>query len=189
MSPRCDPLTFVPLFCDHKRDWHLIGLWLTCCVTVVSSDNTLNVWNNNNMFLWCFSVQQTTYRIVVVVVVVFFTLTHRTSTMPSNIRGCQSGTWSQRGTKVNGSHHGDNPLLRPTGIQVATKSYATLQAMPTNNKTVHQTSLFYIESSLDRLGLLSPTHDQRSQQQIGQIRSNRFRSTINPSFSRLHIVH
>ena len=59
----------------------------------------------------------------------------------SNIRGCQSGTWSQRGTKVNGSHHGDNPLLRPTGIQIATKSYATLQAMaPANNTTVHQTS-------------------------------------------------
>ena len=44
-------------------------------------------------------------------------------------------------TKVNGSHHGDNPLLRPTGIQITTKSCATLQAMaPTNNKMVHQTS-------------------------------------------------
>ena len=76
-----------------------------------------------------------------VVVVVVFTLTDRASTIPNNIRGCQSGTWSQRGTKVNGSHHGDNPLLRPTGIQIATKSYATLQAMaPTNSKTVHQTS-------------------------------------------------
>ena len=75
------------------------------------------------------------------VVVVVFTLTDRASTIPSNIRGCQSGTWSQRGTKVNGSHHGDNPLLRQTGIQIATKSYATLQAMaPTNSKTVHQTS-------------------------------------------------
>ena len=75
------------------------------------------------------------------VVVVVFTLTDRASTIPSNIHGCQSGTWSQRGTKVNGSHHGDNPLLRPTGIQIATKRYATLQAMaPTNNKTVHQTS-------------------------------------------------
>ena len=42
-------------------------------------------------------------------VVVFFTLTDRASTIPSNIRGCQSGTWSQRVTKVNGSHHGDNP--------------------------------------------------------------------------------
>ena len=83
---------------------------------------------------------------------------------------CQSRLWSQRGTKVNGPHHGDNPLLRPTGIQIATKSYATLQAMaPTNIKTVHQTSLLHIESSLDRLGLLSPTHDQRSQQQRGQI--------------------
>ena len=61
---------------------------------------------------------------------------------------CQSRLWSQRGTKVNGSHRGDNPLLRPIGIQVATKSYATLQAMtPTNIKTVHQTSLFHIESS------------------------------------------
>ena len=76
-----------------------------------------------------------------IVVVVFFTLTDRASTIPSNIRGCQYGTWSPRGTKVNGSHHRDNPLLRPTRIQIATKSYATLQAMaPTNNKTVHQTS-------------------------------------------------
>ena len=82
-----------------------------------------------------------TGHVCVYVVVVFFTLTDRVSTIPSNIRGSQSGTWSQRGTKVNGSHHGDNPLLRPTGIQIATKSYATLQAMaPTNNKTVHQTS-------------------------------------------------
>ena len=102
--------------------------------------------------------------------VLFFTLTDRASTIPSNVRGCQSGTWSRRGTKVNGSHHGDNPLLRPTGIQIARKSYANLQSMaPTNIKTVHQTSLLHIESSLDRLGLLSPTHDQRSQQQTGQI--------------------
>ena len=75
----------------------------------------------------------------------------------------------QRGTKGNGSHHGDNPLLRPTGIQIATKCSATLQAMaPTNIKTVHQTPLLHVESNLDRLGLLSPTHDQRSQQQTGQ---------------------
>ena len=36
LSPRCDPLTLVPL-CAHQRDWHLIVLWLTCHVTVVSS--------------------------------------------------------------------------------------------------------------------------------------------------------
>ena len=35
---------------------------------------------------------------------------------------CQSRSWSQRGTKVNGSRHGDNSLLKPTGIQIATKS-------------------------------------------------------------------
>ena len=83
---------------------------------------------------------------------------------------CQSCLWSQRGTKVDGSHRGDNPLLRPTGIQVATKRYTTLQVMAlTNIKTVHQTPSPHIESSIDRVGLLSPTHDQRSQQQSGQI--------------------
>ena len=35
---------------------------------------------------------------------------------------CQPRSRSQSGTKVNGSHHGDNPLLKPTGIQIATKS-------------------------------------------------------------------
>ena len=82
---------------------------------------------------------------------------------------CQSRLGSRRGTKVNGSHHGDNPLLRPTGIQIATKSYAALQAMvSTNIKTVHQTSLLHIESNLDRLGMLPPTHDQHSQLKTGK---------------------
>ena len=43
---------------------------------------------------------------------------------------CQSRSWSQTGTKDNGSHHGDNPLLKPTGIQIATKSFSG----PTNRK-------------------------------------------------------
>ena len=93
------------------------------------------------------------YNIVVVVVVVDShiqrivlateetTVTQQVSHRPIKR---QSRLWSQRGTKVNGSHHGDNPLLRPTGIQIATKSYAALQAMaPTNIKTVHQTSLLH----------------------------------------------
>ena len=32
---------------------------------------------------------------------------------------CLSRSWSQRCTKVNGSHHGDNPLLKPTGVHIA----------------------------------------------------------------------
>ena len=44
--------------------------------------------------------------------------------------------WAQRGTKVNGSHYGDSPQLRPTGIQIATKSFAALQAMAPTNCTV-----------------------------------------------------
>ena len=83
---------------------------------------------------------------------------------------CQSRLWSQRGTKVNGSHRGDNPQLRPTGIQIATKSYTTLQAMaPTNIKTVHQTSLLHIESNLDRLGMLSYPRPAFSEKKTGKI--------------------
>ena len=42
------------------------------------------------------------------------TVTQRVSHRPIN--KCQSRSWSQRGTKVNGSHRGDTPLLRLTGI-------------------------------------------------------------------------
>ena len=173
------------------------------------------------------------------------------------IRGCQSGTWSQRGTKVNGcrgtreesrkykhqiqpeygdeqadagrdcrtrfarsnsqartrtgkysffscsvdhvqdwqpypvdpyscyyciyicvtihtyTHHGDNPLLRPTQgsksrqkVMRLYKQYGTDQYQ---NGSSNLLTPYSIESSLDRLGLLSPTHDQRSQQQSRQI--------------------
>ena len=43
--------------------------------------------------------------VVVVVVVVFFTLTDRASTIlvPSNTRGCQSGTWSAGQEKIRGT--------------------------------------------------------------------------------------
>ena len=34
---------------------------------------------------------------------------------------CQFHPWSQRGTQVSGLRHGGKPLLRPTGIQIATK--------------------------------------------------------------------
>ena len=157
--------------------------------------------------------------VVVVVVVVFFTLTDRASTnsadheqdwqpypvdpnsaicddhtyihtyIPSNIRGCQSGTWSQRGTKVNGSHHGDNPLLVSTGIQIATKSYATLQAMaPTNNKTVHQTPFtpYREQPRSTRIVVAYPRPAFSATN-----RTNTFQTVlINniPSFSRPHIV-
>ena len=100
------------------------------------------------------------------------TVTQQVSRRPIK---CQSRLWSQRGTEVNGSHHGNNPLLRSTGIQIATKSYAALQAMaPTNIKTVHQTSFLHVESNLDRLGMLPPTHGQRSQQKPEKLRSNQF---------------
>ena len=127
--------------------------------------------------------------ICIALYVVLFTSTYRASTIPSNIRGCQSGTWSQRGTKVNGSHHGDNPLLGPTGIQIAKKSYATLQAMaPTNNKTVHQTSLTpYREQPRSTWIVVAYPRPAFS----ATNRTNTFQPVlINniPSFSRPHIV-
>ena len=87
----------------------------------------------------------------------------------------QSRLWSQRCTKVNGSHHGDNPLLRPTGIQIATKSYAALQAMaPTNIKTVHQTSLLHSRAtSIDSECCRLPTTSVLSKKPE-KLRSNQF---------------
>ena len=147
------------------------GLWFWCPCMEINVVSVYSITEDFSSILYC--------RPDVVVVVVDShiqrivlateetTVTQQVSPRPIK---CQSRLWSQRGTKVNGSHHGDNPLLRPTGIQIATKSYAALQAMaPTNIKTVHQTSLLHIESNLDRLGMLSPTHDQRSQQKTGKI--------------------
>ena len=142
----------------------------------------LSSWNNQCVLL--FSSSHCWY---VVVVVVFFTLlTDRASTIPSNIRGCHSGTWSRRGTKVNGSHHGDNPLLGPTGIQIATKSYATLQAMaPTNNKNGTSNLLYSVSraASIDSDYCRPPTTNVLSNNTFQPVLINNI-----PSFSRPHIV-
>ena len=44
-------------------------------------------------------------------------------TQPASHRSInfQCRSWSRRGTKVNGLHHGDSSLLKPTEIQIATK--------------------------------------------------------------------
>ena len=47
------------------------------------------------------------------------TLTQQVSHTPLK---CQSRSGPQRGTKVNGSHRGDNPLLKPTRIHIAEQS-------------------------------------------------------------------
>ena len=49
------------------------------------------------------------------------TVTQQVSNRPIKY---QSRLGSQRGTKVSGSHRGENPLLRPTEIQIATNMYA-----------------------------------------------------------------
>ena len=149
-------------------------------------------------YTWCVMRIINTAAVVVVVVVVDShiqrivlateetTVTQQVSHRPIKR---QSRLWSQRGTKVNGSHHGDNPLLRPTGIQIATKSYAALQAMaPTNIKTVHQTSLLHSRAtSIDSECCRLPTTSVLSKKPE-KLRSNQFWST-SPSFSRPYILY
>ena len=170
------------------------GLKILCdlppvCVTPAGTSNELDVqngWEENTH-----THTQEVYtlilgeaRVVVVVVVVDShiqrivlateetTVTQQVSDRPIKR---QSRLWSQRGTKVNGSHHGDNPLLRPTGIQIATKSYAALQAMaPTNIKTVHQTSLLHSRAtSIDSECCRLPTTNVLSKKPE-KLRSNQF---------------
>ena len=51
-----------------------------------------------------------TFSVCIVLATEETTVTQRVSHRPIK---CQSHSWSQRGKKVNESHHGDNPLLRP----------------------------------------------------------------------------
>ena len=54
-----------------------------------------------SIFTCMYYTQYTTYYSGTVVV--FFTLTDRASTIPSNTRGCQSGTWSAGQKKIRGT--------------------------------------------------------------------------------------
>ena len=97
---------------------------------------------------------------------------------------------------------GHKELPRSTGHIMVTTRYSDKQGSKSRQKVMRlykrwhrpitkrfiKPPLLHIESSLDRLGLLSPTHDQRSQQQIEQLRSNQFDQQFIPSFSRSHIV-
>ena len=83
---------------------------------------------------------------------------------------------------------GHKEVPRSTGHIMVTTRYSDQQGSKSRQKVMRlykrwhrpitkryiEPPLLHIESSLDRLGLLSPTHGQRSQQQIGQIRSNQF---------------
>ena len=99
-----------------------------------------------------------------------FTSTDRASTIPSSIRGCQSGTILYYTILpgillIHYTIRGHKEVRRVTRRQCN-----TLRGMvPINVKTVHQTSFLHIESSPEELGPLSPTHGQRSQQPSGQI--------------------
>ena len=83
---------------------------------------------------------------------------------------------------------GHKEVPRSTGHIMVTTRYSDQQGSKSRQKVMRlykrwhrpiakrfiKLPLLHIESSLDRLGLLSPTHDQRSQQQIGKTRSNQF---------------
>ena len=56
--------------------------------------------------------------------------------------------WPQRGTTVNGSQHGDNPLLKPIGIQIATKNLARSSHSRISGIFRHQDDVFGYELQL-----------------------------------------
>ena len=59
---------------------------------VVTLRQQYNVWEKPTVILYTY------------IIIVFFTLTDRASTIPpSNIRGCQSGTWSAGQEKIGGA--------------------------------------------------------------------------------------
>ena len=79
-------------------------------------------------FLMVSLLSQETVVIVVVVDLLFERIVLATvkTTMPQQVSHrpikYQSRSWSQRGIQVNRSHYFHKSLLRPTGIQIATKS-------------------------------------------------------------------
>ena len=81
--------------------WHFLdyGMFKSCVVVLfVPSYSTSLIWLHIQLI--ALATEETT-------------VTQRVSHRPIKY---QSRSWSLRGTKVNGSYHGDNPLLRPTGI-------------------------------------------------------------------------
>ena len=144
---------------DYEQDWQP---YTRLILTLAKCDDNTYIhkyrWSHTHIYAYIYSSSVAAVVVVdsrierIVLATEETTVTQQVSHRPIK---CQSRLWSQRGMKVNGSHHGDNPLLRPIGIQITTKNYATLQIMaPTNVKTVYQTYLLHIESNLDRLGFL-----------------------------------
>ena len=89
---------------------------------------------------------------------------------------CQSRLWSQRGTKVNGSHHSANPLLRPTGIQIATNSYMRLYKQwhgPISKWFIEPPSFISRATSIDSDCCRLPTTSVLSNK-ADKLRSNQF---------------
>ena len=102
---------------------------------------------------------------------------------------CQSRLWPQRGTKLNRSRHGDNPLLRLTGIQIATKSYAALYKQwhrPTLKRFIKPPYSISRVTSIDSdCCCLRPAFS--ATKRINYVPIS-FGLTRSPSFSRPHIV-
>ena len=70
---------------------------------------------------WCSKVDSHIQRIVLATEET--TVTQQVSHRDLDLSNANLARRSQRGTKVNGSHHGDSSLLKPTGIQIATKPF------------------------------------------------------------------
>ena len=81
---------------DHERDW-------PPCKVVFFGLATNALKYSCYMCDQYESIQSNSRMQHAVVVVVFFSLTDRVPTIPSNIRGCQSGTWSAGQKEIRGT--------------------------------------------------------------------------------------
>ena len=171
---------FVPYFPKSRRIFHFLRevRILYSTVVVVASPRYLHVYTSTypvKLICW-----------IVRVVVVVFTLTDRASTIPVIY-------------VVANPVRGHKEVPRSTGHIMVTTRYSDQQGSKSRQKVVRlykrwhrpitkrfiKPPLLHIESSLDRIGLLSPTHDQRSQQQIGQT----FQSVLINDFKFLKATH
>ena len=106
---------------------------------------------------------------------------------------CQSRLWSQRGTKVNGSHHGDNPLLRPKGSKSRQKVMRLYKQWhrPISKRFIKPPYSISRATSIDSECCRLPTTNVLSKKPE-KLRKNyaptSFDQQVSPRFSRPHIV-
>ena len=104
---------------------------------------------------------------------------HNTSAI--ELSNAKSRSCPQRGTKVNGSHYGDNPLLKPTGIQ--TTIFARSNQPRTRQNYWRKDDVFGYELQFLLSGGLPVFHNpSRSVASVAQLVTSKLYDTLGREF-------